>query len=126
MKQCLLALPSLRALGIMDHRSIVTEKIRNVFKNKPDFPNIKKVTVPVCAHPMLGRFPGVEEIVCYRCPSKETIHKSALCSARVSYARKMTGGMEPVLKSISVIGPIADGFTKGKGFLHRRSLAPQD
>ena len=121
LRQCLMALPSLRALGIADDGPIVTATIRTVFRNKPDFPNIKKVTVPVCAHPMLARFPGITELVCYHCPTKQTIIKSVLSSTRVSYVKLENGETESVLKSVSVMGPIGDGLTKRMDPPHHRS-----
>jgi hypothetical protein len=112
-RQCLLALPSLRALGIMDHKSLTHGIVESVFKNKPDFPNIKKVTIPGCIHVMLPRFPGMEELVCYRCPAQPAIFQAVMRSTRVYYARANDLKVEPVLKSVSAIGLMAEGFTKG-------------
>ena len=121
MRQCLHALPSLRALGIMEDGPIVTEELRNLFRSKPDIDNIRKATIPVCARPILGRLPNLEELVCYH-GTKDIIIKSFLSGVRVKYVDKGMGESDPVLKSISIIGPLGDGFVKGMDLLHHPGL----
>ena len=103
LRDCLLALPCLKTLGITDNRASVTAKALNAaFHPKPDFPNITKVAIPTSVHRILPRLPGVEEIVCFR-HDEDRLSVPVVASLRKSYLKKGAGEVEPVLKSFTVI-----------------------
>jgi hypothetical protein len=81
----------------------VTVLFKSVFhKDKRDFPSIKKVTIPLTAHPMLTRLPNVEELVCFRNSMERNVNP-VLNSLRGPYAKERKGEVDPVLKSFKVI-----------------------
>ena len=109
LRDCLVALPSLHTLGIVDHADAITGKVQTTFKNKPDFPNIRKVAIPTGVHPILSRLPNVEELVCYHNFTKNGAAKSILSSLKKPGIEASNSEAEPVLKSLSIIGILPDG-----------------
>jgi hypothetical protein len=124
-RDCLLALPALDTLGIVDSRGIATRALRTAFKHKPDFPNITRVAIPVPAHPILSRLPNVEEIVCF---SDSVIRKPAkpfLKSLRGPYCKERQGKIEPVLKSLTIVCPTREWkLAEGAHTASFQSFAP--
>jgi hypothetical protein len=113
LRECLSALPSLHTLEIVDSSHAATGMVKAAFKHKPDFPNIKRVTIPLTAHPILSRLPNVEEIVCLRGTMRVNV-RPLLSSLRGPYVRERNGEVEPVLKSFTVISISPEmGFTEG-------------
>ncbi|KAF9645652.1 hypothetical protein BDM02DRAFT_488130 [Thelephora ganbajun] len=114
MRDCLLALPSLHTLVIVDGCYNGTGWIKSVFKHKPDFPQIRNVTIPAFAHPILSRLPNMEELVCYCNISWRSVLKPVLSSLRGPYVKERHGKVEPVLKSFTVICPAREwDFSEG-------------
>ena len=62
---CLLVLPSLHMLEIMDDNYTRPWTIKIVFENEPNFPDIKKAAIPICTGPMLSQLPNLEELTFY-------------------------------------------------------------
>ena len=111
-KECLEALPRLHTLEItdtkMDSKSGMAGFTKKTFNFKcPDFPSIRKVTVPLIAHPIVSRFPNMEELVCFSNCSWKSV-KPVLASVRGPYAREKSGEIEPVLKSFTIISTDPD------------------
>ena len=106
------SLPSLHTLEIVDsklknesHQIVWTKEI---FK-KSNFPRIKKVAIPLIAHPILSHFPNMEELVCFGHPHGSGV-RHLLKSVRGANQRKKTGKIEPVLKSFTLISTWPDQF----------------
>lgn len=108
-----MALPSLHTLVIVDSWDILTKPIRIIFSKKQDFQNIKKVTIPLAAHPILSRLPNVEELVCFGNKVQQNT-KPLLKSLQGLYTKERNGEIEPVLKSLIIISVFEEiNFTKG-------------
>ena len=109
-KECLEALPCLHTLEILnsqlDSKSGMAGCAKETFKG-PDFPSIRKVTLPLVAHPILSRIPNLEDLICF-CHFSWRSVKPLLASVRGPYARERTGDIEPVLKSFTLIGTRRD------------------
>jgi len=119
LRDCLLALPNLHMLVIMDGNptefvdmrfvwrntdyNLVYEKVKTVFMKEPNFPNIKKAAIPIYAGPILSRLPNLEELACYGgCVDYSSVR---YIPRDLHYVKKINGVVEPVLKSLSIIGP---------------------
>jgi len=116
LRDCLLALPSLHTLGIVDDAKTTTQMVEDVFRETKTkkIPNITKVAIPVCAHPILRLLPKVEELACYKNPTKNSSVKSVVTSSQKHVPKEGKGGAESVLKSFIVIAPHAEpGFATG-------------
>ena len=114
LRDCLLALPSLHTLEILNTYKTVTGVVKTVFKNKPDFPSIKKVMIPVTAHPILSRLPNLEDLACLRTRSRYPSVRPVLKSLRGPYVKERQGVVEPVLKSFMVVSDLREGkFAEG-------------
>jgi len=116
LRDCLLALPNLHTLGIIDDGSNNHAEIRTVFM-KFEFPNIKRAAIPILAGPILLRLPNLEELTCY-C---EYVRRSSFRYIRKSSWRPHVGKRhaEPVLKSLSIIGPCSEeNFIGGMYNIH--------
>jgi len=109
-KECLMALPSLHTLEIvntrLENKSSMGKYTKEIFR-RPDFPGIRKVTLPLIAHPILSRFPNLEELACFGRSSALGV-KPLLASVRGPYREEKSGEIEPVLKSFTVIGTHRD------------------
>ena len=109
-KECLEALPRLHTLEIVDSKLTTKSGVvgcsRNIFK-KPDFPSIRKVTMPLIAHSILARFPNMEELVCFGDHWWRSA-TSLLNSIRGPYVREKYGEIEPVLKSFTLVNTRPD------------------
>jgi hypothetical protein len=68
-----------------------------------DFHNIKKVAIPTRAHPVLTRFPKVEELACYQASHDDPAPKSICISLRKHRVEGGNGEAVSDLKSLSVI-----------------------
>jgi len=115
-RECLIGLPSLHTLEIvntrLENKSSMGGYTREIFR-RPDFPGIRKVTIPLIAHPLLSRFPNMEELACFGHTTSLGV-KPLLASVRGPYKREKSGEIEPVLKSFTLITtrrdePIAEG-----------------
>jgi len=110
LKECLEALPCLHTLEIVDSKFETKPGISGYLKHTfrgLDFPSIRRVTIPLAAHPILCRFPNLEELVCFGHESWKTV-KPVLTSVRGPYAKERTGEIEPVLKSFALISGYHD------------------
>jgi len=85
-----------------------TGLVKEAFNQGPDFPNIRKVTIPDMAHPILSRFPNVEDLVCLQDPQGRTRIGGFMKSLRGPYVRERRKEIEPILKSFRIIGKYPD------------------
>lgn len=86
----------------MDDAGTVTKAVTTAFTGAY-FPSIRRAVIPICAHPLLRRFPNLEELVCHRNPSKQAVMTSIVKSLR-----------GPHIKSLSVIAETLEAdFTRG-------------
>ena len=87
----------------MDDAKTTAWMVENVFRETKNFPNIRKVAIPVCAHPILRLLPKVEELACYKNPAKRSSVTSVVTSSQEQLLKDRKGGAESVLKSFTVI-----------------------
>ena len=119
-QKCLEALPSLHTLEVVNSslkkEASMTGWTKEIFqstlqvdKKKDSLPRIKKVTIPLTAHPILSRFPKMEELVCFGHPHEPGV-RHLLGSVRGPHQKERSGEIEPVLKSFTVIGTHRDKY----------------
>ena len=114
LKDCLLALPDLHTLVIVDDGPTTVGKLQDLFGGKTNFSSIRKAVIPVSAHPILSRLPNVEDLVCFDAPGRQRATQSVLRSTKKPYIKERNGTVEPVLKSCSLTTDFPDPtFYKG-------------
>ena len=101
LRECLLALPSLHTLYLSRRTTYGSEAFRSAFKHLPNFPSIKTAAIPISAHPIMSRFPGVEDFVCFGDPTR--CFNPLLTSMRKPRRKERQGRVEPVLKSFAIV-----------------------
>ncbi|KIJ63395.1 hypothetical protein HYDPIDRAFT_113388, partial [Hydnomerulius pinastri MD-312] len=61
--QCLASLPNVTTIEIVHAHSRMTTALKNTFEGK-QFPSVRKMILPSCAHEILRCCPNVEEVIC--------------------------------------------------------------
>jgi hypothetical protein len=106
LRDCLMGLPSLHTLGIANGSGTPEwDAFSSISRCKLDFPNIKKVAIPLFAHPILGLLPQVEELVCFCDSTKGQSIRPILERLRKPYVKERKGQIDPVLKSLTIVSP---------------------
>ena len=101
---CLLALPALHTLGIVNSDgTIEPQAFKSASRHKLEFPNITKVAIPAFASPILAFFPQVEEIFCFCKFSSRRSATRVLNKLRKPSFKERHGQVEPVLKCIAML-----------------------
>lgn len=117
LRDCLLGLPSLHTLGIVNSDgTIQPDEFKSISRYKLDFPNIKKVALPVFAYPILALLPNVEEVICFCGFGERETVTPILRKLRKPYVKERRGEIEPVLKSFTIVSPTVDWRCAGSAY----------
>lgn len=125
LRECLSNFPALHTLGIVNDWCLETPALRSAFKHQPDYPKVRTVAIPVSAHPILARLPGVEEAIFFKPIYSFKSAKPVLNSFRGPYRKERLGLVEPVLKSFTLVSAYQEeGFTHGVYTTSSLSVCP--
>jgi hypothetical protein len=85
---CLAVLPNLHTIQVVHAHSQMTTAIKTAFEGHT-FPSVRTIIVPSCAHEILRRCPGVEDLTCNEDDGSKLI--GALASAKCGNLKTLRG-----------------------------------
>ena len=88
--KCLAVLPNLHTIQVAHANTQMTTAIKTAFEGHT-FPSVRTVVVPSCAHEILRRCPGVEDLTCNKDVDDESKLIGALASAKCGNLKKLRG-----------------------------------
>jgi hypothetical protein len=87
---CLAVLPNLHTIQVVHANTQMTTAIKTAFKGHT-FLSVRTVVVPSCAHEILRRCPGVEDLTCNKDIDDESKLIGALASAKCGNLKTLRG-----------------------------------